>query len=298
MVNTQKKSNLIFITEKNMIRSSELEKKNALYVISSPIGNLKDITLRALETIKDVDYLFCEDTRVTSKLLAHYNIERELDSYHDFSSKEKEDYILSLLNDGKNVGIISDCGTPIISDPGFELVRRCKIEGYRIIPIPGASASTASIVMSGLPVKPYMFYGFLDHKPSKKKKELEKLKNYETTIIFYESPLRIHETLKIMYEVFGRRECVLLREITKIYEESIDFNLEEYASLPIDLKGEMVLIVSYNGEQNENDIDLFKEIDIILKSGLSLKEASKMLAKRTGLKASDIYNDYLRRDDK
>ena len=215
-----------------MIRSSELETKNALYIISSPIGNMKDITLRALDTIKEVDYLFCEDTRVTSKLLAHYNIERNLDSYHDFSSKEKEDYIIGLLHEGKNIGIISDSGTPIISDPGFELVKRAKGEGFKVVPIPGASASTASIVMSGLPVKPYMFYGFLDHKPSKKRKELEALKNYETTIIFYESPLRIHETLKIMYDVFGKRDCVLLREITKMYEESIDFSLDEYESLP------------------------------------------------------------------
>ena len=278
-----------------MIRSSELETKNALYIISSPIGNMKDITLRALDTIKEVDYLFCEDTRVTSKLLAHYNIERTLDSYHDFSSKEKEDYIIGLLHEGKNIGIISDSGTPIISDPGFELVKRAKGEGFKVVPIPGASASTASIVMSGLPVKPYMFYGFLDHKPSKKRKELEALKNYETTIIFYESPLRIHETLKIMYDVFGKRDCVLLREITKMYEESIDFSLDEYESLPDNLKGEMVLIVSYNQDQNTNNVDLFKEIDIILESGLSLKEASKMLSKRYDMKSSDIYNEYLRR---
>lgn len=277
-----------------MIRSSEFKGKGKLYIISSPIGNLKDITLRALDTIKEVDFLFCEDTRVTNKLLMHFGIERELDSYHDFSSKEKEDYIISLLDEGKSIGIISDSGTPIISDPGFELVRRAKAMEFKVIPVPGASASTASITMSGLNPKPYMFYGFLDHKPSKKRKELEALKSYDFTMIFYESPMRIHETVKIMYEVFGKRDVVLLREITKLYEESIDFNLEEYESLPLDLKGEMVLVVSGNQNNNQNDIDLFKEIDIILKSGLSLKEASKMLSKKTGKKSSDIYNEYLK----
>ncbi|MBP5343032.1 16S rRNA (cytidine(1402)-2'-O)-methyltransferase [bacterium] len=280
-----------------MIRSSELTKTGCIYLISSPIGNLNDITFRALDIIKNVDYLFCEDTRVTSKLLKHYDIERALDSYHDFSSKEKEDYILDLLEKGHSVGIISDSGTPIISDPGYEVVSRAKSEGFRIIPIPGPSASIAAVTMSALPIKPYLFYGFLDHKASKKRKELENLKSYEFTICIYESPQRIHETLRIMYEVFGNRKVSLLREITKLYEESIDFYLEEYSSLPQDLKGEMV-IVCEGRKIEKNNIDLFSEMNIILKDGLSLKEASKMLASKTGLKASDIYNEYLRRKDK
>ena len=279
-----------------MKRSSEIKNKNALYVISSPIGNLKDITLRALDTIKEVDYLFCEDTRVTSKLLKSYNIEKELDSYHDYSSIDKENKIISLLKDGKNVGIISDCGTPIISDPGFELVKRCKDEGIRVIPIPGASAQVAAITMSALPMKPYLFYGFLDHKESKKIKELETLKEYKFSMVFYESPLRINETIKCMYKVFGDRKCVLSREITKLYEESIDFSLSEYKDFPQDLKGEMVLVVegAPNTMEDTKEIDIIDEMNKLINDGFSIKEASKKIASLTEKKSSDIYNEFQR----
>jgi len=278
-----------------MKRSSMYETSGILYVISSPIGNLKDITFRAIETIKEVDYLFSEDTRVTSKLLTHFDINRTLDSFHDYSDKEKENYIMDLLTSGKKVGIISDCGTPLINDPGYELVKRCVDNNIKVVPIPGASASLASIVMSGLPVKPYMFYGFLDHKESKKIKELEELKDYPVTIVYYESPNRIHETIKDMYKVFGDRKCALLREITKMYEEAIHFNLSEYDMLPADLKGEMVIVVEGKNKEIVNEeIDVNKEMDRLIKDGFSVKEASKMLSSKAIMKSSDIYNEYIR----
>ena len=279
-----------------MKRSSESNYNNQLYIISSPIGNLKDITFRAIETIKEVDYLFCEDTRVTSKLLNAYGIKREIDSYHDHSSSEKEDYIISLLLKGYNVGIISDAGTPIISDPGFELVKKAKENGIKVSPIPGASASIAAITMAALPMKPYLFYGFLNHKESLKIKELESLKDYPFSICFYESPLRIKETIKDMYKVFKDRKCVILREITKMYEESIDLNLSEWNMLDDDLKGEMVIVVEGKTKDNSDNesIDLIKSMDELIKSGLSLKEASKVLSGKINMKSSDIYNEYLR----
>ena len=278
-----------------MIRSSESKFNNCLYIISSPIGNLKDITYRALDVIKEIDYLFCEDTRVTSKLLSAYGINRELDSYHDHSTIQKENYIISLLEKGYNVGLISDAGTPIISDPGFELVKKAKELGYKVSPVVGASASVAAITMSGLSVKPYLFYGFLNHKSSSKIKELEALKDYEFTIVFYESPLRIKDTLESMYKVFGDRKAVLLREITKLYEESIELNLSEWNDLPDDLKGEMVVVVSGKSSENNNqELDLVEEMDNLLKMGYSLKESSKILSNKLNKKSSDIYNAYLR----
>ena len=280
---------------KKMHRTSESPYKNKLYLISSPIGNLKDITLRALEVLKSVDYLFCEDTRVTSKLLNAYDIKRELDSYHDHSSESKENYIISLLEKGYNVGLISDAGTPIISDPGFELVKKARDLGFSVSPIVGASASIAAIEMSALPMKPYLFYGFLNHKTSIKIKELEKLKDYDFSICFYESPMRIKDTLESMYKVFGERRCVISREITKLYEESIDLNLSEWNELSDDLKGEMVVVVEGKQESGTTkEFDLINEIDKLLKNGLSLKEASKTIANKINKKSSDIYNEYLR----
>ena len=278
-----------------MRRSSESPYKNCLYIIFSPIGNLKDITYRAIETIKSVDYLFCEDTRVTSKLLSSYNISRELDSYHDHSTKEKEDYIISLLEKGYNVGLISDAGTPIISDPGFEVVKRARDLGYKVSPVVGASASIAAITMSALPMKPYLFYGFLNHKTSVKNKELESMKDYPFSIVFYESPVRIKDTLKEMYKVFGNRKCVISREITKLFEETIDLELSEYDSLNDDLKGEMVIVVEGKNKENEEvKYNLVDSVDELLSSGLSLKEASKALSTKLNKKSSDIYNEYLR----
>jgi len=280
-----------------MKRSSEYN-NGTLYLISTPIGNLADISERAKDLIEHVDYLFCEDTRVSAKLLTFLGISRHLDSFHDYSDESKEDYIISLLLNNKTVGLISDSGTPVISDPGFELVRKARLNNIKVSPIPGASAQVSALISSGLPSKPYLFYGFLDHKLSNKKKELETLKNYPFTLVFYESPLRINETIKIMYEVFNDRSAVLYREITKLYEESIDFNLSEYDIFPKDLKGEMVLVVSgYNELENktlENDIDLKDEIDKLIKDGLSLKEASKIVGSKLNQKSSEIYNNYLR----
>lgn len=280
---------------KRMKRTSEIKTTNALYVIATPIGNLSDISLRALSTLKSLDFLYCEDTRKTAKLLSHYDISLPTDSYHDYSDQEKEDKIISLLKMGKNVGLVSDCGTPIISDPGYEVVRRVIKEGIRVIPIPGASAQVEAMILSALPPKPYLFYGFLDHNEKKRKEELSSLKDYPFTMVFYESPLRLKSTLRAMNETMGDREVSIAREITKIYEETIYLSLSEYNEVPDDLKGEMVIVLSGKKEEVAPIIiDYISEMNTILRDGTSLKEASKMLAKKTGRKASDIYNEYIR----
>jgi len=281
-----------------MKRSSESPYKNALYIISTPIGNLSDISKRAIDTFKMLDFLFCEDTRVSGKLLSYLGIKIQTDSFHDFSDKDKEDKILSLLMKGLNVGLVSDAGTPIISDPGYEAVSLAISHGFRVIPIPGATAEVTALTISSLPPKPYLFYGFLEHKKEARATELTSLKDYPFTMVFYESPLRIKNTLKEMYQIFGERKAALSRELTKIYEETIYLNLSEYLSLPDDLKGEMVLSVHGKEKEESHDIDIILEMHKIIKDGFSVKEASKLIAEKTNLKASFIYNEFQKEKEK
>lgn len=277
-----------------MKRSNDFVKDSALYLISSPIGNLNDLSKRQIETLNLVDYLFCEDTRKTSILLKSLEITKPLDSYHDHSTIDKENKIISLIKEGYNVGLISDCGTPIISDPGFEVVRRCIDEDIRVIPIPGVTALITALTISSLPPKPFLFYGFLDKKKSKMIKELESIKDYPFSVIFYESPLRINDTLKVMFEVLGDRKVSVSRELTKYYEETIYLSLSEYNEFPIDLKGEMVIVLEGLKENINKNIDIIKEMDKIIKEGYSIMDASKILKNRTGLSKNYIYNEYIK----
>ena len=284
-----------------MKRSSEFNSKGKLYLISTPIGNLGDFSERAITTLKSLDFLFCEDTRVTKKLLTHFNISLETDSYHDHSDSKKEDKIIEMLKSGMNVGLVSDAGTPIISDPGYEIVRRAVSEEITVIPIPGVTAQVIALTVSTIAPKPYMFYGFLSQEDKKRKDELESLKNYPYTIVFYESPHRIYSLVKEMYNVFGDRFVTISREMTKIYEETIYFNLSEYESLPENLKGEMVVVVEgYKEENNKKDItmdELMDEMKSLIKSdNYSTKEASKIIASKYKMKSSDLYNEYIRRN--
>ena len=284
-----------------MKRSSDFNSKGKLYLITTPIGNLGDFSERAIETLKSLDFLFCEDTRVTKKLLTHFNISLETDSYHDHSDSKKEDKIIDMLKSGMNVGLVSDAGTPIISDPGYEIVRRAVNEEITVIPIPGVTAQVTALTVSTIAPKPYMFYGFLSQEDKKRKDELESLKNYPYTIVFYESPHRIYSLVKEMYNVFGDRFVTISREMTKIYEETIYFNLSEYESLPENLKGEMVVVVEgYKEENNKKYItidELMDEMKSLIKSDkYSTKEASKIIASKYKMKSSDLYNEYIRRN--
>lgn len=218
---------------------------SGLYIVSTPIGNLEDITLRALSILKEVDLIACEDTRRTGILLNHYQIKNHLTSYHEFNKLRRTPEILELLKQGKSVALVSDAGTPGISDPGFYLIRAAIEKNYRVIPIPGASAILAGIVVSGLPSDRFAFEGFLPKREGRKKKKLEDLKFEERTMIFYDSPNRVKKTLNDMMEIFADRKIVLVRELTKKFEETIRGKISEIIEIleQREVKGEIVLIV-------------------------------------------------------
>ncbi|OGP75101.1 MAG: 16S rRNA (cytidine(1402)-2'-O)-methyltransferase [Deltaproteobacteria bacterium RBG_16_50_11] len=225
---------------------SSLITKGILYIVSTPIGNMEDITLRALHTLKEADLIAAEDTRRTGLLLKHFGIEKALTSYFEGNELRKKEVILSRLKQGGRVALVSDAGTPGISDPGFRLIRAAIEQEIPIVPIPGPSAVITALSISGLPTDAFFFKGFLPHKSKKRRDLLKEWEDTRETLIFYESPHRISETLKDIYEVLGDREIVLTRELTKAYEEVLRGKVseiqEQIAARP--LKGEITLVVS------------------------------------------------------
>lgn len=222
-----------------------------LSIVSTPIGNLGDITLRALEALKAADFIACEDTRETRKLLAHYSIEKPLLSYHDYSPAIRVHEILALIRQGKRVAVVTDGGMPSISDPGFTLVREAIREKTGFEVLPGASAVTTALVASGLAVDEFSFLGFLPPKSASRKKRLAEFKEREETLIFFESPFRLPAALRDMAEVFGDREAVVARELTKKFEEFLRGNLSDLAQEAAEhpRKGEMVVLVAGQGRK-------------------------------------------------
>lgn len=248
-------------------------KKSKLYLVATPIGNLNEISKRALDVLNMVDVIACEDTRNTLKLLTHFDIHTKMISYHNFNEEIKTKEIIDLLKDDKNVALVSDAGYPLISDPGYELVNEVINEGFEITTISGPNAALNALVASGLDNKHFMFYGFLNSKPSQAKKELEALKDFPYTIIFYEAPHRINKTLNIALEVLGDRRAVIARELTKIHEEFIRDNLSELIKLE-NLKGEIVLLIEGKKQTEEIDYDeVEKELKSLIDKGESIKEA-------------------------
>ena len=268
---------------------------NALYIVSTPIGNMEDITLRALKILTNVKYIFCEDTRVTNKLLAHYNINKKsLFIYNDFSSNEDRKKIIDLIKKNNSVAIVSDAGTPLISDPGFKLVKNCIKENIKIIPICGASAILSALVSSGIPTNNFLFYGFLSEKENERTEELTNLKNKNNTIILYESPKRIIYTLKKILDIFGDIEICIAREITKIYEE-IKTNklttLINYYNNEEKQKGEFVIVLNNNKIINENIDDKLKIIYDSLKQYMKLKDIVNFIVKiNNNYKKNELYD--------
>ncbi len=214
-----------------------------LYVVSTPIGNLGDITLRALEVLKGVDAIACEDTRHAKKFLQHYGIDRPLISYFEGNEKTRAPQIIQMLKEGKSVALISDAGTPTISDPGYRLVRMAREEGIEVLPVPGPSAIIAALSVSGLPTDRFIFEGFLPRKEGKRRRRLEELAEFEGSIILYESPHRIERTLKEILEVMGDRRVFIGREMTKMHEEYIFGWLSEVMER-VKPRGEIVIVVS------------------------------------------------------
>ena len=268
-----------------------------LNIVSTPIGNLRDITFRAIEVLKSVDLILAEDTRVAKKLLNHYAIENKITSFNLINENQKTKTLIKKLKEGKNIALIADAGTPLISDPGYLLIRSAREESIQVIPVPGCSAAIAALTASGISSDKFTFYGFLPKTKVKRAKELRKLTNRSETLIFYESVHRIVNTIESMKEIFGEnRNAVLCKEITKLYESFLGSNLLEISNYlstnPDRLKGEFTIIVQ--GERNTS-VD-YEKIDFILSLltlELSLKSSIKICAKITGYSKKIIYTHAL-----
>lgn len=241
------------------------QEKGILYLIPTPIGNLEDMSFRAVRLLKECDYIAAEDTRNTRKLCNHFGIKTPIISYHEHNRRTSGDKLIHLLKEGKKVSLVSDAGMPTISDPGFELVEACIAEKIAVVPLPGANAALTALIASGLPTQPFYFYGFLDRRKKEKKEELEQLKSQKGTIIFYESPYRLKETLALIEEVFGGRRVVLCRELTKMYEEFIRGTIKEARSWAEENepRGEFCIIVEGAGEHEEGEEPWWHSLTVI-----------------------------------
>jgi 16S rRNA (cytidine1402-2'-O)-methyltransferase len=263
-----------------------------LYVVATPIGNLRDITLRALEVLGAADLVLCEDTRVTLKLLERHNLSSKLLAYHDHNAGSVRPRVLEALSKGSAVALVSDAGTPLVSDPGFKLVEAAIEAGHRVFPIPGASAVLAALVAAGLPTDRFFFEGFLPPKSVARRARLSELRAIPASLIFYESGPRLAESLADMSATLGMRDAAMCRELTKAFEEVRRGSLAELASHYREAgapKGEIVVVVSPPGEEAPLDPgDLDKKIKAALKK-LSLKDASAAIAAETGLPRKEIY---------
>lgn len=261
------------------------------YLVATPIGNLKDISSRALEVLKNVDYIASEDTRTTSNLLSYFGINKPMISYHEHNEQESSTKLIDLLKQGKSIVITSDAGYPGISDPGAIIVKHCIENDIPVSIIPGANAFLPALIGSGLDNNHFYFHGFLPSKPSARKKELEQLTNLTCTLIFYESPHRIKETLNDLLTYFPNRKMSLVREITKLHEEYIYGTINEIAQIDEStLKGEMVIVIEGNKIKEEyTEEELIEMLNKLISNGLSLKEASKELANELNLKKNYLY---------
>ncbi|MBQ9728071.1 MAG: 16S rRNA (cytidine(1402)-2'-O)-methyltransferase [Clostridia bacterium] len=257
--------------------------------VATPIGNLKDISIRALETLKEADVIFCEDTRHTLKLLNAYEIKKPLRACHKFNEAEAAEKILEASRKGENVAVVSDAGTPVVSDPGNVVCQILKKAGEKYTLIPGPSAFVAALVLSALPADKFAFIGFLPDKASEKKAVLEKYKDLDLTLAFHSAPQDVDKDVKAMYESFGDRRAAAVREITKIHEEAVEFSLKE--GLFGEKRGEYVLLVEGAAEK-ENPLNALSEKEHILhyiSQGLDKKEALKRAAKDRGVSKSELY---------
>lgn len=281
-------------------QSYRVHEKGTLYLVPTPIGNLEDMTFRAVQTLKDVDLIACEDTRVTQKLLNHFEIDTPKTSYHEHNVKEKTSEIIQLLIEGKNIAQVSDAGMPSISDPGVELVKEAIEHNLAVVPLPGANAALTGLIASGISPQPFTFYGFLSRKKNDLLVELEELKNVEETLIFYESPYRIVNLMEAFVEVFGgERRVVLAREVTKRYEEFIRGTAEEVYDWAnnTELRGEFVVIVEGNKHVVEEiywaDWTVLEHIEYKMNfEKMSSKEAIKAVSKEREMPKREVYAIY------
>ena len=270
-----------------------------LYLIPTPIGNLDDMTYRSVEVLKTCDIIFSEDTRNTKVLLSYYDIKTPLKSYHLFNEEERSEEIVGLLKEGKTIAICTDAGYPGISDPGYLVCKKAIESGFVVSTLPGATASLTALVTSGIPCDKFYFYGFLAHTRSQKEIELKSMVDRKETMVFYESPHRILETLEVIDEVFGERQICIARELTKKYEEYIRGTARSILEQSFETKGEMVLIVE-GAKQNSitlslNSLSIEEHFHYYLEKDNDKKEAMKKVAKDREMSKSDVYKHLLQK---
>jgi len=278
----------------------------SLFLVATPIGNLNDITYRAVETLKNSDLIACEDTRHSLKLLNHFDIQKPLTSYFEHNRKEKGEYIISLIKEGKNVSLVTDAGTPAISDPGEDLVKLCIEEGIKVVPVPGAVALVNALIISGQNTGRFCFEGFLSVNKKSRMDHLNSLIDEKRTMIFYEAPHKLKKTLDDMAEVFGNRSISIVREITKVHEEcfftTLNSAIEFYKdNIP---KGEYVLVVAGKSDEEaeiENaekyaSMSVKEHVDMLIENGTDKKQAIKDVAALRGIPKRDVYNEYVREE--
>ena len=270
-----------------------------LFLVATPIGNLEDITLRAIRILKEVDFIAAEDTRHSLKLLNHLGISKPLISYYKQKEASKSSYLVDELLSGKNIALISDAGTPVISDPGETVVSLAIENDIPVVPVPGPCAIISALIASGISANSFSFFGFLPVSKKEKFEKLETIKDYETTLVFYEAPHKLTATLEAMLEVLGDRSIVLCRELTKVHEEFIRGKLSDVISKLSEPKGEFVLIVEGNLHKKEesiailNNLSLEEHYKFYEKQGFSKKEIIKKIAKDRGVAKNEIYQYFV-----
>ena len=267
-----------------------------LYIVATPIGNLEDITLRAIKILKEVDLIAAEDTRHTLKLLNHLNIAKPLISYHRHNEDVKTEILIQELKKGKNIALVSDAGTPGICDPGEDVIKKCIEEKISIVPIPGPCAMINALICSGLDTKEFTFIGFLPLNKKNRKEKLEEIKNTDKTIILYEAPHKLEKTLKDLKIILENRKIVLARELTKIHEEFIRENLDDLIEKAKDIKGEIVLIIEGIKNKKENpltELSIEEHYQYYEKKGLTKKDIIKQIAKDRNVNKNEIYKQFI-----
>ena len=264
-----------------------------LYFVATPIGNLKDISYRAIEVLNSVDIIACEDTRNSLKLLNHYNINKQLIAYHKFNEENSSNGIIEMLKEGKNIAVISDSGMPLISDPGQTLVEKLVKQNLEYTIVPGASASLSALILSGLDSSRFSFVGFLPEKNKERQELISNIRLLKNTLIFYISPHSLFNDIDYLYNELGGRKACLVNEITKLYEKTIHFNLGD--DLEIEPKGEYVLVVEGCNEKNLelNNLTVKEHIEFYINLGDSEKEAIKKVAKDRKVNKNDIYQQHI-----
>ena len=266
--------------------------KPTLFLVPTPIGNLSEMTPRAVEVLQSVDVIACEDTRTSGQLLKHFDIHKRLISYQNFNEEASSHGIVNLLMQGQNVALISDAGYPLINDPGQRVVTEASALGFNVVPLSGCNAMLNALVASGLIVQPFIFIGFLPQANGERNRTLNEYKNYPMTLVFYEAPHRIERMMKSVLEVFGDRRCCIARELTKSHEEFLRGNVSELIPELEGLKGEMVVVVEGNREERSKPVDSDMIMEIVKRSvaaGMTTSDAVKEAARQTGVSKNTVY---------